>query len=114
MSEEELGWLREAYGNIYFDANGKFNVDKYFEYEEKKTTRAALEYCLDTETLQHGGQHESMINGMAYDGNVKRWVENIKSTSAMHWDILMKPKLRTIYCVAYVHSETGVITFSIN
>ena len=54
-----------------------------------------------------------MINSTSFKGNdVKLWVENIKN-SPMHWDILMKPKLKTIYCVAHV-GDNGGITFSIN
>ena len=54
-----------------------------------------------------------MINGTGNNvNNVKEWVENIKNTSAMHWDILMKPKLRTIYWVVYVGAEG--VTYSVN
>ena len=111
---DDIEVLKQVYPE-WFDSNGNYIPSKVIEAEQLHT-RNSLEYCIKTQSLNHGNEYNtaavSSINsgGSGYDP--KQWVENIKQSPA-HWEILMSKSLTTLY-VVYETQDGSNFVFSVN
>lgn len=102
LSKEEQKQTRNECPE-WFNSKGEFDVKKRVEGGQM-CTRDSLEYCIKTQSLNHGNEYNpsatSNINiGAGYDNyNPEEWIRDMQSSPA-HWEILLKKNATTIYAV---------------
>ena len=102
LSKEEQKQTRNECPE-WFNSKGEFDVKKCVEGGQM-CTRDSLEYCIKTQSLNHGNEYNpsatSNINiGAGYDNyNPEEWIRDMQSSPA-HWEILLDKNATTIYAV---------------
>lgn len=114
LSTEEQEEIRRE-SPEYFTSSGEFDAFAFVD-DDNINTRNSLEYCIKTQSLNHGNDystHMSLINGVGGKYDPKAWVEDTKGWAG-HWEGLMDKNLTTIYVVYYTTDNGNSCTFTIN
>lgn len=99
-----------------FTAEGEFDAAAYVE-SRQLNTRNALEYCIRTQSTEHGNDYNpsatGLVNGSESDYNPEAWIEHIRQNEN-DWQSLMQEELTTLYAVCYVNDKGTSFIFTIN